>query len=173
MEQAIHKPLQSQSPFVTEKVLKQLIDRGLFNGPKFKRRQLEVMSELPPYSLKEETFAQTVFDILTEVDKPINRMELVLRAIGFYHSFRKVEIQDTETNRRLLAHKLHDDEVHGTPYGDFSTYIVYLISLDATVSWIQRLIDHVKAELQIEFESPSDHGERFLGELYNRLDEMC
>lgn len=87
--------------------------------------------------------------------------------------FRKVGIQDTETNRRLLAHKLHDDEVHGAPYGDFSTYIAYLISLDETVSWIQRLIEHVKAELQTEFEPPSDHGERLLEELYNSLDEMC
>ena len=104
-----------------------------------------------------------------KIEPPINPEE----PLDSITVFRKVGIQDTETNRRLLAHKLHDDDVHGAPYGDFSTYIAYLISLDETVSLIQRLIDHVKAEFQTKFEPPSNHGERFLEELYNSLDEMC
>jgi hypothetical protein len=78
MEQAIHK---HQSPFVTEEVMKKLIDRGLVNGPKFKLRQAEVVREPSSYIPKEGTFAQTIVDVLTEMDKPINRVELVRKAI--------------------------------------------------------------------------------------------
>jgi len=78
MEQATHK---RQSPFVTEEVMNQLIDRGLVNGPKLKLHQAEVVREPSSYFPKEGTFAQTIVDILTEMDKPINRVELVRRAI--------------------------------------------------------------------------------------------
>jgi len=81
MEQPIHKPLQRQSPFVTEEVMNQLIDRGLVNGPKLKLHQPEVVREPSSFIPKEGTFAQTIVDILTEMDKPINRVELVRRAI--------------------------------------------------------------------------------------------
>jgi len=81
MEQPIHKPLQRQSPLVTEEVMNQLIDRGLVNGPKLKLHQPEVVREPSSYFPKEGTFAQTIVDILTEMDKPINRVELVRRAI--------------------------------------------------------------------------------------------
>jgi hypothetical protein len=81
MEQPIHKPLQRQSPLVTEEVMNQLIDRGLVNGPKLKLHQAEVVREPSSFIPKEGTFAQTIVDILTEMDKPINRVELVRRAI--------------------------------------------------------------------------------------------
>ena len=81
MEQPIHKRLQRQSPFVTEEVMNQLIDRGLVNGPKLKLHQAEVVREPSSFIPKEGTFAQTIVDILTEMDKPINRVELVRRAI--------------------------------------------------------------------------------------------
>ena len=110
-----------------------------------------------------------VYTFRLKIESPIDPEE----PLDSITVFRKVGIQDTEANRRLLAHKLHDDEVHGAPYGKFSTYIAYLTSLDATVSWIQRLIGHVKTELQTELEPPSDHGERFLEELCKGLDEMC
>ena len=57
------------------------------------------------------------------------------------------------TDRRLLAHKLHKDKVHGTPYGDFSACIAYLFFLDAIVSWIRRFDGHGNAESQPELES--------------------
>ena len=110
-----------------------------------------------------------VYTFRLKIESPIHPEE----PLDSITVFRKVGIQNTKTNQRLLAHKLHDDHIHGAPYSDFSTYIAYLTSLDTTISWIQQLINHIKKEMQTRFEPPSNHGEKFIKELCNSLDEMC